>query len=134
MFDQRERRELEKRMKEQNRLPPGQSATIKFPVLHYGPVPRVDLARWEFRVFGLVGEERRWSWEEFNQLPRTQVTLDIHCVTRWSKFDTLWEGVSVATLVKEGVIRPRPEARYVVQHCEYGYTTNTPIEMCIRDS
>ena len=73
-------------------------------MLHYGPVPRVDLARWEFRVFGLVGEERRWSWEEFNQLPRTQVTLDIHCVTRWSKFDTLWEGVSVATLVKEGAV------------------------------
>ena len=131
MFDQRERRELEKRMKEQNRLPPGQSATIKFPVLHYGPVPRVDLARWEFRVFGLVAEERRWSWEEFNQLPRTQVTLDIHCVTRWSKFDTLWEGVSVATLVKEGLIRPRPEARYVVQHCEYGFTVNVPLDVAL---
>ena len=104
MFDQRERRELEKRMKEQKRLPPGQSATIKFPVLHYGPVPRVDLARWDFRVFGLVVEEQRWSWEAFNQLPRSQIMLDIHCVTRWSKFDTLWEGVSVATLVKEGFI------------------------------
>ena len=133
MFDQRERRELEKRMKEQKRLPPGQSATIKFPVLHYGPVPRVDLARWDFRVFGLVVEEQRWSWEAFNQLPRSQITLDIHCVTRWSKFDTLWEGVSVATLVKEGFIRPRPEARYVIQHCEYGYTTNTPIDFVLQE-
>ena len=127
MFDQRERRELEKRMKEQKRLPPGQSATIKFPVLHYGPVPRVDLARWDFRVFGLVVEEQRWSWEAFNQLPRSQITLDIHCVTRWSKFDTLWEGVSVATLVKEGFIRPRPEARYVIQHCDcLLYTSRGP--------
>ena len=132
MFDQKERRELEKRMKEQNRLPPGQSATIKFPVLHYGPVPRVDLAKWDFRVFGLVAEERRWTWAEFNQLPRTRVQLDIHCVTRWSKFDTVWEGVSIKTLVDAGLIRPRPEARFVVQHCEYGYTTNTPIEFVLQ--
>ncbi len=133
MFDQKERRELEKRMKEENRLPPGQSATIKFPVLHYGPVPRVDLAKWDFRVFGLVAEEQRWTWAEFNELPRTQIVLDIHCVTRWSKFDTVWEGVSVRTLVERGFIRPKPEARYVIQHCEYGYTTNTPIAFVLQE-
>ena len=133
MFDQRERRELEKRMKEQDRLPPGQSATIKFPVLHYGPVPKTDLATWDFRIFGLVGDERRWTWQEFNQLPRTQIMLDIHCVTRWSKFNTVWEGVAVSTLIKEGLIRPQPEAKFVVQHCEYGYTTNTPIDFVVQE-
>ncbi len=133
MFDQRERRDLEKQMKAAKRLPPGQSATIKFPVLHYGPVPTVDLATWDFKVFGLVQSERQWSWEAFNELPRTQVTLDIHCVTRWSKFDTVWEGVSVKTLIDHGLIMPKPEARYVIQHCEYGYTTNTPIEFVLQD-
>lgn len=133
MFDQKERRELENRMKAEKRLPPGQSATIKFPVLHYGPVPKADLARWDFRVFGTVRDELRWNWDEFNQLPRTRVTLDIHCVTRWSKFDTVWEGVSVKTLVDAGLIRLLPETRYVIQHCEYGYTTNTPLEFALQE-
>lgn len=129
---QKERRELEKKVREEGRLPPGQSATIKFPVLHYGPVPRPNLETWDFRVFGLVKEEKRWNWEEFNQLPRTKVTLDIHCVTRWSKFDTEWEGVSVKTLIDEGFIKPLPEAKIVVQHCEYGYTTNTPLSFVVQ--
>lgn len=133
MFNFNERRELEKRIKAENRLPPGQSATLKFPVLHYGPVPKVDLSVWDFRVFGQVLEEKRWTWEEFNQLPRTQVTLDIHCVTRWSKFDTVWEGVSVKTLIDQGLIRLKPGARFVVQHCEYGYTTNTPLEFVLQE-
>jgi DMSO/TMAO reductase YedYZ molybdopterin-dependent catalytic subunit len=133
MFEQqRERRALENRVREEGRLPPGQSATLKFPVLHYGPVPRVNLETWDFRVFGLVEEEKRWTWEEFNQLPRTKVTLDIHCVTRWSKFDTEWEGVSVKTLVEEGIIKPLPEAQYVIQHCEYNYTTNTPLAFVLQ--
>lgn len=125
------RREEEKQVKEMKRLPPGQSLTQKFPVLHYGPIPQTDLARWDFRVFGEVEEELLWNWEQFNQLPRTQVTLDIHCVTRWSKFNTLWEGVSLSTLVNEGLIRPKPAAKYVVQHCEHGYTTNTPLELVL---
>lgn len=128
------RREEESKVKEANRLPPGQSLTNKFPVLHYGPVPRTDLSTWTFRVFGLVEEEKTWSWEEFNKLPRTKVTLDLHCVTRWSKFDTLWEGVSVKQLVDEGFIKIKPEAKYVIQHCEYDYTTNTPIEMVMLDN
>jgi DMSO/TMAO reductase YedYZ molybdopterin-dependent catalytic subunit len=117
-----------------NRLPPGQSLTKDFPVLHYGLVPRVDLATWTLKVFGLVEEIVTWSWEEFNKLPRTSVKLDLHCVTHWSKFDTNWEGVSLQTLVLEGYIRPKAEARYVIQHCEHGYTTNTPIELVLQDN
>lgn len=125
------RREEEERVKKEGRLPPGQSLTNKFPVLHYGPVPRFNPATWDFRVFGEVERETRWSWDEFNQLPRTNITMDIHCVTRWSKFDTLWEGVSVKTLVDEGIIKVKPEARFTVQHCEYGFTTNLPLEVVL---
>jgi DMSO/TMAO reductase YedYZ molybdopterin-dependent catalytic subunit len=128
------RKQLENEIKSMNRLPPGQSLTNKFPVLHYGPTPRTDLNTWDFRVFGLVEEEKVWNWEEFNKLPRTQIHLDLHCVTRWSKFDTNWEGVSVKTLIDEGFIKPKPEAEFVVQHCEYGYTTNTPLELILQDN
>ena len=82
------RREAEQQIKTMNRLPPGQSLTQKFPVLHYGATPRTDLETWRFKIFGAVEEEKVWTWEEFNKLPRTKVTLDLHCVTRWSKFDT----------------------------------------------
>lgn len=128
------RREEEKKVRDQNRLPPGQSLTRKFPVLHYGPTPKTDLNQWDFRVFGLVEEEKVWNWEEFNQLPRTKVTLDIHCVTRWSKFDTLWEGISLKNLVEMGIVVPKPEARYVIQHCEQGYTTNLPLEAMLQEN
>lgn len=128
------RREEEQRIKGENRLPPGQSLTQKFPVLHYGPIPQTDLKTWDFKVFGEVEEEVTWNWEEFNQLPKTSVTMDIHCVTRWSKFDTLWEGVSVKTLVDEGFIKLNPNANFVVQHCEYGYTTNTPVDVVMLDN
>ncbi len=128
------RRDQEKQAKETNRLPPGQSLTQKFPVLHYGPTPQTDLATWDLKAFGLVEEEKTWNWETFNQLPRTQITMDIHCVTRWSKLDTVWEGVSLKTLVDEGIITPKPEAKFVIQHCEYGYTTNTPIEAVMADN
>lgn len=128
------RREEEERVKGMNRLPPGQSLTQKFPVLHYGPIPRTHLDHWDFRIFGEVEEDKTWSWQQFKQLPRTQVTLDIHCVTRWSKFDTVWEGVSLRTLVDEGIIRLKPSANYVIQHCEYGYTTNTPLELALSNN
>ena len=113
------RRQQEDNVKNMNRLPPGQSLTQKFPVLHYGPIPKTDLDTWTLKVFGLVEENITWSWEAFNQLPRTKLLMDIHCVTRWSKFDTNWEGVSLGTLVKEGFITPKPAAKFVVQHCEY---------------
>jgi DMSO/TMAO reductase YedYZ molybdopterin-dependent catalytic subunit len=128
------RKDEENRVRSEGRLPPGQSLTQKFPVLHYGPVPNFNLETWQFRVFGEVESEIYWSWDEFNQLPRSQVTMDIHCVTRWSKFDTRWEGVSVRTLVEQGLIQPRPEARYVLQHAEYGFTANLPLEIVLGDN
>jgi len=112
------RREDEERLRREGRLPPGQSLTLKFPVLHYGPVPRFDQATWDFRAWGEVEEEKHWNWDEFQKLPRAKIQMDIHCVTRWSKFDTTWEGVSVGALVREGLIRLKPTAKYVMQHCE----------------
>jgi DMSO/TMAO reductase YedYZ molybdopterin-dependent catalytic subunit len=126
-----ERKQLEKRVIEEGRLPPGQSVTLKFPVLQYGPVPRTDLSTWTLRAFGLVNEEKTWTWEEFTSLPTTTITTDIHCVTRWSKFDTVWEGVSFRHLVE--LIGVKPEAKFVIAHCEYGYTTNVPLDAMVDD-
>lgn len=134
MFAYDDRRELEEKMRREGRLPPGQALTLKFPVLHYGPIPPFNPATWDFRIWGEVEEPKRWTWEEFNQLPRTRVVMDIHCVTRWSKFDTVWEGVSVKTLVEQGFIRLKPNARYVVQHAEYGFTANLPLEVALQDN
>jgi DMSO/TMAO reductase YedYZ molybdopterin-dependent catalytic subunit len=128
------RKEEEQLLDQAGRLPPGQSLTNKFPVLHYGRVPHFDSSKWDFRVFGEVETPRQWSWEEFKGLPRTKLTLDLHCVTRWSKFDTVWEGVSVKTLVEAGLIQPKTTARYVLQHAEYGYTTNLPLEVVLQDN
>ena len=127
------RREQEDVVRKMGRLPPGQSLTQKFPVLHYGPVPPFNPATWDFRVFGLVEEEKRWTWEEFNQLPRRKIAMDIHCVTRWSKFDTEWEGIHIRDLIDQGIIKPKPEARFIMQHCEYGFTVNIPIELALGD-
>ncbi len=128
------RRDDEKRIISEGRLPPGQSLTQKFPVLHYGPVPRFNPATWELRVWGEVKQETHWTWDEFLQLPRTQVQMDLHCVTRWSKFDTVWEGVSVRTLVEQGLIQPEPTAKFVMQHAEFGYTTNLPLEVVLQEN
>lgn len=128
------RRSLEQQYGEEGRLPPGQSLTLKFPVLHYGPVPKFDPQTWQFRIWGEVEEEVSWDWEAFNQLPRTKVKMDIHCVTRWSKFDTTWEGVALGALVEAGLLRIKPEAAFVLQHCEYGYTTNTPLELALSEN
>jgi DMSO/TMAO reductase YedYZ molybdopterin-dependent catalytic subunit len=127
------RREQEEQVRKEGRLPPGQALTNKFPVLHYGPVPTFNPATWDFRVFGLVEQEKRWTWEGFNQLPRRKVKMDIHCVTRWSKFDTEWEGVSVKDMVDQGIIRLKPGARFVMQHCEYGFTVNIPLSVALSD-
>lgn len=129
-----ERKELENHYRKAGRVPPGQALTRKFPVLHYGPVPRFDPNTWSFRVWGEVEAAIELSWAEFEQLPRRQVTMDLHCVTAWSKFDTSWEGVSVRALVDSGLIRPLPEARYVLQHAEYGFTVNLPLEVVLQDN
>jgi DMSO/TMAO reductase YedYZ molybdopterin-dependent catalytic subunit len=128
------RREEEERVKQEGRLPPGQSLTQKFPVLHYGPIPRFNPDTWDFRIWGEVEQPKRWTWAEFNELPRTKAVLDIHCVTRWSKFDTAWEGVSVRTLVDQGFIALKPAARHVLQHAEYGFTVNLPLEVVLADN
>jgi DMSO/TMAO reductase YedYZ molybdopterin-dependent catalytic subunit len=107
------------------RTPPGQYLTEKLPVLHYGSVPKVDLAAWDFRVFGLVDAPLTLTWDQLRTLPRAQVTVDIHCVTRWSKLDTVWEGVPIRAILD--LAGARPEATHVVAHCEQGYTTNVPL-------
>ncbi len=116
------------------RLPPGQYLTNRFPVLHYGPVPKLDLKNWSFKVWGEVEKPLSLNWEEFNALPKTKLTMDIHCVTKWSKLDTTWEGVSMRTLIDSGLIKPTEKARYVIQHAEFGYTANLPLEVINADN
>jgi DMSO/TMAO reductase YedYZ molybdopterin-dependent catalytic subunit len=108
------------------RLPPGQYLTDKWPVLHAGDVPRTDLATWDFRVWGEVERPLRLTWEEFSKLPSTEVTLDIHCVTRWSRFDATFRGVHWRELAQ--LVEPKPSARYVVAHAEQGFTANVPLD------
>lgn len=134
MFEGPDRRKEEERIRKEGRLPPGQSLTLKFPILHYGPVPPFNAATWDLRVWGEVEQEKRWTWDAFNQLPRTKLIMDIHCVTKWSKFDTLWEGVSVKTLVEQGLIKLKPTAKYVMQHAEYGFTVNLPLQVVLQDN
>lgn len=111
------------------RVPPGQFVTDRFPVLHYGSVPRIDLATWDFRVFGLVEKPLRLDWPTFRSLPETTITCDIHCVTRWSKLDTTWSGVLWRDFLRVLDIRPLPAATHVMFHCEQGYTTNLALEV-----
>jgi len=107
-----------------HRVPPGQVLTEKWPVLTYGQTPRFDPKRWSFRCFGLVEAEVTWTWEEFRALPRAEVRCDIHCVTRWSRFDMTFRGVPFSEIVR--LTRPLPEAAHVISHGEQGYTANLP--------
>ncbi len=133
--DFKDRRDAEGQIKQEGRLPPGQSLTLKFPVLHYGPVPHYpSLDKWIFRITGLVEQEQTWNWVQFNQLPRRKMTLDLHCVTRWSKFDMEWEGVHLQDLIEAGLLKIKPEAKFCIQHCEYGYTTNTSLDAVLSEN
>ncbi len=129
-----QRKEDEEKMKQDGRLPPGQALTQKFPVLHYGPVPTFDPATWDFKVWGEVENPLRLTWAEFEQLPRTTLKMDVHCVTRWSKFDTVWEGVSVRTLLELGLVKLKPEASYVIQHAEHGFSANLPLAVVLAEN
>ena len=111
------------------RVPPGQYLTEKFPVLHYGTVPRVDLATWDLRVWGEVDAPLTLTWDQFRALPRERVLTDIHCVTRWSKLDTEWEGVAARTILELAGVRPG--ATHVIEHAEQGYTTNIPLAVFV---
>jgi DMSO/TMAO reductase YedYZ molybdopterin-dependent catalytic subunit len=108
------------------RLPPGQYLTKKWPVLHAGSVPKTDLATWTLRVFGEVEEELELSWEQFGELPRSGTTQDIHCVTRWSRFDARFDGVHWRELAAR--CRPLPTAHFAIAHAEQGFTANVPLD------
>ena len=114
------------------RLPPGQYLTEKWPVLHAGSVPDTDLATWDFRVFGEVENPITLSWDELAALPKAENVQDIHCVTRWSRFDARFGGVHWRELAK--LVRPKPSSRYVVAHAEQGFTANVPIEFLEDDN
>jgi len=132
LFEGNERKELERRMQAEGRLPPGQAATLKWPVLQYGSVPRFDPARWDFRITGLVEQPVRLAWDEFNRLPKSTVTSDFHCVTRWSRFDNHWQGVLFRDVLK--LVKLKPGAAYVLVHAEQGYTANVPLADLNRDN
>lgn len=114
---------------EKKRIPPGQYLTTRFPVLHYGPIPELDLENWKFRVWGEVEKPLVLTWDEFAALPRTKLTMDLHCVTKWSKLETSWEGVSLQTLKEMGLVVPSEKAGFVIQHAEFGYTANLPLDV-----
>lgn len=117
-----------------DRVPPGQYVTEKFPVLHYGEVPVYPHVAndWDLRVWGEIEAPARFSFDEFRALPTIIVTIDIHCVTRWSKLDTHWEGVQFKEFLKH--IPPlKSSARYVMAHCEHGFTTNVPLDVLLED-
>ena len=112
-------------------VPPGQYVTEKFPVLTFGSTPRIDLATWRFRVFGLVEEELTLDWEQFVALPQGTVEAPFHCVTQWSRLQNTWEGVAFQEVMR--LIKPKPEARHVMVHCFGGYTTNLPLDVLLDD-
>lgn len=114
-----------------DRLPPGQVLTERFPILHEGEVPRYDIDAWNLKIFGEVNAERIFTLEEIKSLPLTRVVCDIHCVTRWSKFDTVWEGVRFRDLLE--LLKVKPEAKHVMIHADNDYDTNVPLDDLMRD-
>jgi DMSO/TMAO reductase YedYZ molybdopterin-dependent catalytic subunit len=132
VFEGNERKQLEQQMLREGRLPPGQALTLKWPVLHYGSVPRFNPGSWEFRVLGTVETPLRLNWEEFNRLPKTRVTSDFHCVTRWSRFDNHWEGVGFRDLLKQ--VKLKAGASHALIHAEQGFTANVPLADLDRDN
>ena len=109
------------------RIPPGQYRTEKFPVLHYGSTPKTELATWDFKVFGEVDSPFTITWTEFKALPRKTVQTEIHCVTRWTKLDTTWEGVPIQEILSRAQLRS--SAGFVLAHSEQGYTANLPLSV-----
>jgi DMSO/TMAO reductase YedYZ molybdopterin-dependent catalytic subunit len=125
VFRSRAERKVEEAGFDPARLPPGQYLTEKWPVLHAGRVPKTDLATWDFTVSGEVEKPLRLTWEELTALPATEIKLDIHCVTRWSRFDTRFKGVHWRDLA--ALTSPKPSARFVVAQAEQGFTANVPL-------
>jgi DMSO/TMAO reductase YedYZ molybdopterin-dependent catalytic subunit len=125
MFRSRAERKVEAAGYDPARLPPGQYLTEKWPVLHAGTVPQTDLSTWDLRVFGAVENPTTLSWAELTALPSREITTDIHCVTRWSRFDARFKGVHWSELAK--LVSPKPSARYVLAHAEQDFTANVPL-------
>ena len=111
--------------------PPGQFVTDKFPVLTFGPTPRIDLDAWQFKVFGLVDEEITLDWRQFNDLPQVTLDAEFHCVTQWSKLQNTWQGILFTDVMK--LVTPKLEAKFVMAHCYGGYTTNVSLDVMIDD-
>jgi DMSO/TMAO reductase YedYZ molybdopterin-dependent catalytic subunit len=109
------------------RVPPGQYVTPKWPVLHYGSVPRTDLATWDFKVWGEVENPFTFTWDEFKQMPRKSVHCDVHCVTRWSRLDMDFSGVPIQHILERAQLKSG--ASFVLSHCEQGYTANLPLSV-----
>jgi DMSO/TMAO reductase YedYZ molybdopterin-dependent catalytic subunit len=131
-FFDRNRESLAEKGYSPDRLPPGQYFTERYPVLHVGDVPAVDVSGWTLRVFGLVDRERTFTWESLREeFPTVDVVVDIHCVTKWSKFDMRWTGVRVRDVLESCGVSPN--ATHVLQHAEYSYTTNTPLAEVLAD-
>jgi DMSO/TMAO reductase YedYZ molybdopterin-dependent catalytic subunit len=113
------------------RVPPGQFVTNKFPVLTYGPEPKIDIKTWQMRVFGLVGREMTLDWDQFAALPWQTVEADFHCVTQWSALDQTWEGVWLADLVELAGVSA--DSNFVMAHCFGGYSTNLPLDIALEE-
>lgn len=125
-----DRRELEKKAKAEGRIPPGQSLTLKWPVLHYGSIPHFDVDRWDFKVTGEVDAPLKLSWNEFRALPQVEVTSDFHCVTRWSRLNNTWKGVLFTDVLK--LVAVKAGAKHVLVLAEEGYTANAPLQDLFR--
>ncbi len=130
-FFEKNRAELAELGIDAARLPPGQYHTKRFPVLQAGSIPDVDLDEWDFVVDGLVGAEKRWTWDEIAAMPTSDMTADIHCVTKWSKFDTNWKGIPTRDLWE--LVDPDPSVTHVMVNAYHGYTANLPLEDFLAD-
>lgn len=125
LFSGDERKRKQEQMRSEGRLPPGQSLTLKWPVLHYGNVPRFDPATWRLRCFGAVEQPIEVDWHAFNALSQCEQVSDFHCVTRWSRFDNHWRGVQVKEVL--ALARPTREAKHALIHAPEGFTANVPL-------
>ncbi len=124
-FFERNRKGLADKGINPDRLPPGQYLTERFPILHVGDVPTYEPGEWTLNVFGMVDSPYTITLDELKAMPSVSPTFDIHCVTKWSKFDTTWTGVLVRDLLERAGVHNK--AKYVMEHAESGYTTNIPL-------
>ena len=124
------RRAKETQARTDRRLPPGQSLTLKWPVLHYGRIPDFDAAKWDFKISGLVETPLRFTWDEFRALPQVESISDFHCVTRWSRLDNRWKGVRFTDALERA--KAKPEAQFALALAEEGYTSNIPLKDLLR--